>query len=76
MNLSIVFDGRVRLDEVLREKRALRRAQLWREVGLRFEAESRSVGFWERVLIRWRIRKEVASMMENEFPSAQALFVR
>jgi hypothetical protein len=76
MNRSIVSDGRVRLDEELREKRALRRAQRWREIESRFEAELKSVGFLERFSIRWRIRKEVASTLKNEFPSAQALFVR
>ena len=76
MNVSIVSDGGIRLYEALREKRALRRLQLRREIESRLEAEQRGVGFWERFVVRWRIRKEVASTLKKEFPSAQALFIR
>ena len=76
MNASIVADGRERLESALAEKIRLRHAQVLREVEARHEAELASAGFLHRWWIRRRIEKEVAAVLEREFPSRQALFIR
>jgi hypothetical protein len=76
MNASIVADGRERLESALVEKIRLRHAEVLRDIGARHESELAGAGFLRRWLIRRRIEKEVTAVLEREFPSRHALFIR
>jgi hypothetical protein len=76
MSPAIVADGRKRLELALAGKMKLRRAEIAREVEARYADAGLSAGFWRRLLIRRRIRQEVAATLSREFPSPHTLYVR
>jgi hypothetical protein len=78
-NISIVADGSSRLHQALRgtaQDRRRRYEELLAELESQHQDSSQRAGFFQRMVLRYRISREARAIVRREFglPSSQALF--
>lgn len=71
--MNIVSDGKKRLAEATKEKRAARKIEIRLEISGHYKKEYQAAGFLKRMWLNYKSDAELRKRIEAEFPTMTAL---